>query len=239
MQNEFNASYNYDGNGNVCQLIGTNGAILALYAYDPFGDTLAQSGPLASENPFKFSTKYWDFESGLYYYGYRFYGPELGRWPNRDPIKELSFRIDYAVGGKVSTLLRNPQMRSLVLANYYQSPVFTFLATNLVGTSWHPTTYGEYNFIRNSPQNYFDPNGLLVSCENPGRLSTTMRGFITVYSCVFTCQKQRCCLCFTKEGTDTVTKEVVITTVPETGDPCLFGPAAYADLVGSPACCFD
>ena len=42
--------YCYDGNGNVCQLIGTNGAIVALYAYDPFGDTLTQTGTLASEN---------------------------------------------------------------------------------------------------------------------------------------------------------------------------------------------
>ena len=58
------------------------------YAYDPYGDTLSKSGPLASENPFKFSTKYWDLESGLYYYGYRYYGPELGRFISRDPIGE-------------------------------------------------------------------------------------------------------------------------------------------------------
>ena len=80
--------YAYDGNGNVCKLIGTNGAIVALYAYDPFGDTLAQSGTLSDENPFRFSTKYYDQESGLYYYGYRFYGPELARFISRDPIRK-------------------------------------------------------------------------------------------------------------------------------------------------------
>jgi RHS repeat-associated protein len=36
----------------------------------------------------RFSTKYCDYETGLYYYGYRFYVPELMRWLNRDPIGE-------------------------------------------------------------------------------------------------------------------------------------------------------
>ena len=38
--------------------------------------------------PFRFSTKYLDEETGLYYYGYRYYSPELGRWVSRDPIEE-------------------------------------------------------------------------------------------------------------------------------------------------------
>ena len=39
-------------------------------------------------NPFRFSTKYLDSETGLYYYGYRYYDPVTGRWPSRDPIEE-------------------------------------------------------------------------------------------------------------------------------------------------------
>ncbi len=34
------------------------------------------------------STKYTDEESGLLYYGHRFYSPETGRWLSRDPITE-------------------------------------------------------------------------------------------------------------------------------------------------------
>jgi RHS repeat-associated protein len=37
---------------------------------------------------FGFSSKYTDKESGLLYYGYRFYNPTQGRWSNRDPIEE-------------------------------------------------------------------------------------------------------------------------------------------------------
>jgi len=43
---------------------------------------------LAEVNPYRFSTKYFDDETELYYYGYRYYSPELGRWLIRDPIEE-------------------------------------------------------------------------------------------------------------------------------------------------------
>jgi RHS repeat-associated protein len=38
--------------------------------------------------PYRFSTKYTDGETGLVYYGYRYYAPEMGRWLSRDPIAE-------------------------------------------------------------------------------------------------------------------------------------------------------
>jgi RHS repeat-associated protein len=56
--------------------------------FDPFGDTLRSTGPRASTNPWRFSTKYTDQESGWLYYGYRYYAPRLGRWVSRDPIGE-------------------------------------------------------------------------------------------------------------------------------------------------------
>jgi RHS repeat-associated protein len=37
------------------------------------------------------STKYFDAETELYYYGYRYYSAELGRWVNRDPINKKGF----------------------------------------------------------------------------------------------------------------------------------------------------
>jgi RHS repeat-associated protein len=43
---------------------------------------------MAKLNPFMFSTKFYDWETGLYYFGYRFYNPSTGRFLNRDPIKE-------------------------------------------------------------------------------------------------------------------------------------------------------
>jgi RHS repeat-associated protein len=54
----------------------------------PFGEVIRETGSLAKLNPFRFSTKYDDDETGLLYYGYRYYNPSTGRWPSRDPMGE-------------------------------------------------------------------------------------------------------------------------------------------------------
>jgi RHS repeat-associated protein len=78
----------FDGNGNVSEYNATNGVVAAHYEYDAFGRTISQSGDFADTFANRFSTKYLDSETGLYYYGYRYYSPELGRWVSRDPIGE-------------------------------------------------------------------------------------------------------------------------------------------------------
>lgn len=82
------AYYHADGNGNVTMLINNLQLIVAKYLYDPFGNMLSMSGSLANANIYRFSSKEWNDNPGLYYYLYRFYDPNLQRWPNRDPIEE-------------------------------------------------------------------------------------------------------------------------------------------------------
>jgi RHS repeat-associated protein len=84
------ASYypTYDGNGNVSEYLDSTGAVKAHYEYDPFGKTTVATGAKAADFSHRFSTKPLDTETGLYYYGYRYYDPQTGRWPSRDPIKE-------------------------------------------------------------------------------------------------------------------------------------------------------
>jgi RHS repeat-associated protein len=48
-----------------------------------------ESGSYAEVNPFRWSTKYFDIETGLSDYGHRYYHAGLGRWLNRDPIGEF------------------------------------------------------------------------------------------------------------------------------------------------------
>ena len=59
------------------------------YGPDPFGSSLVVVGEKAEGNPFRFSTKYADDETGLLYYGYRYYSATLGRWGNRDPTDRI------------------------------------------------------------------------------------------------------------------------------------------------------
>ncbi|MCD4779486.1 MAG: hypothetical protein K8S27_02905, partial [Candidatus Omnitrophica bacterium] len=100
-------NYLYDGNGNVGQMLNsTTGAIEAHYEYDPYGNSVLSTGALASSNPYRFSTKYLDDEFNLYYYGYRYYDPETGRWLNRDPIDEQG-------GLNLYVLLNNNSINSI------------------------------------------------------------------------------------------------------------------------------
>ncbi|MCB1224456.1 MAG: hypothetical protein KDK99_01485 [Verrucomicrobiales bacterium] len=77
-----------DLNGNVIGLLSTTTTKTAVYDYDPFGNPMRVNEPEPGLNPVRFSGKYTDAETGLCYYGFRFYEPEKGRWLNRDPIGE-------------------------------------------------------------------------------------------------------------------------------------------------------
>jgi len=77
----------FDGNRNVMKLIKySDKSISAEYEYEPFGDVIRSSGPMAKANPFRFSSEYHDEVTGLVYYGYRYYSPQTRRWLSRDPI---------------------------------------------------------------------------------------------------------------------------------------------------------
>jgi RHS repeat-associated protein len=80
--------YHADGNGNITYLVNSAQTLAASYRYDPYGNLLTSSGSLAATNTYRFSSKEFIPSAGLYYFLYRFYDPDLQRWPNRDPLVE-------------------------------------------------------------------------------------------------------------------------------------------------------
>ena len=85
--NEYYPSF--DANGNITAYTDDTGTnVVARYEYSPFGKIIASIGAKKDDFMFRFSTKYYDTETGLYYYGFRYYSSELGRWLNRDPLQE-------------------------------------------------------------------------------------------------------------------------------------------------------
>ncbi|MEO5913796.1 MAG: RHS repeat-associated core domain-containing protein [Luteolibacter sp.] len=77
----------YDGDGNIVAWTKSNAtAPTSRREYDAFGNTLVSEGTVPCS--FGFSTKMQDLETGLYYYGYRYYDPTQGRWSSRDPLGE-------------------------------------------------------------------------------------------------------------------------------------------------------
>lgn len=98
----------FDGHGNVVGYVDDKGACTTRYEYDSYGRLLAQEGALVDKMSYRFSTKYHDAETGLYYFGYRFYSPELGRWLNRDPLGEEGGQNLYAFVRNSPTLFVDP-----------------------------------------------------------------------------------------------------------------------------------
>ena len=94
--------YYTDANKNVSDLTDMAGNVVAHYEYSPFGILTIASGSYASSNPLRFSSEYYDTETSLIYYNYRYYNPELGRWLSKDPIQEYGGINLYGIKGNNS-----------------------------------------------------------------------------------------------------------------------------------------
>ena len=85
--------YHYDGLGSVVALSDVNSEVVEMYEYDVFGQvTIWDAGTLdivaesTVGNPYMFTGRRLDAESGLYYYRFRYYDPYTGRFLQTDPI---------------------------------------------------------------------------------------------------------------------------------------------------------
>ena len=134
------AFYHADGNGNVTYLLYQNQTLAAKYLYDPYGNMLGMSGSLAAANHYRFSSKEWNDNDGLYYYLYRFYDPNLQRWPNQDPKNEQGFEIT----------LNHKRFKKM------------HITLRMTESSLGPNLYA---FAGNMPVNRFDPLGLSYDSE--------------------------------------------------------------------------
>ena len=78
--------YTHDALKNTTALFGIKAGRRALYEYGPYGNVLRMEGNAAEINPFRFSSEYFDEETGLVQYNFRYYNPKDGRWIRKDPI---------------------------------------------------------------------------------------------------------------------------------------------------------
>jgi RHS repeat-associated protein len=77
--------YHADGLGSITSLTDTTGSVAASYVYDSFGNLTASTGTVT--NPFQYTGREFDSETGLYYYRARYYDPVGGRFLSEDPIQ--------------------------------------------------------------------------------------------------------------------------------------------------------
>jgi len=77
--------YDYNDLGSPANLTKSVGIITSTYSYDAYGNLLTTPAS-GDTNRYLFSTKEFDSRSGLYYFGARYYDPEIGRWLTQDPL---------------------------------------------------------------------------------------------------------------------------------------------------------
>jgi RHS repeat-associated protein len=76
--------YESDGLGSITSLSNGSGSLAQTYTSDSFGKQTASSGSLV--NPFQYTGRESDTETGLYYYRARYYDPSSGRFVGEDPL---------------------------------------------------------------------------------------------------------------------------------------------------------
>jgi RHS repeat-associated protein len=74
--------YHYDALGSVRGLSNQKGELSAEFEYDAFGNGKNNK----KWNTYRFSSKEFEDHAGLYFFGARYYDPEIGRWLTPDPL---------------------------------------------------------------------------------------------------------------------------------------------------------
>jgi len=80
--------YDADGLGSITSLADISGSLTDTYTTDTFGKTTTSTG--TTRNPFRYTARDLDSETGLMYYRARYYDPLVGRFISEDPVRLIA-----------------------------------------------------------------------------------------------------------------------------------------------------
>ncbi len=127
--------YHADGLGSVVALTDSAGKVQQTYEYDSFGNLKDQKNKV--KQPYTFTGREWDRETGLYYNRIRHWDPKTGRWLQFDPILHPA---------------NGPPARSSCSSSA-SYPAFEGLLSN-------PQKLNPFIYVENNSINKTDPSGL-------------------------------------------------------------------------------
>ncbi|MGO8792469.1 MAG: RHS repeat-associated core domain-containing protein [Terriglobia bacterium] len=85
--------YHSDGLGSITSVTNGSAQLAASYVYDSFGNLTASTGTIT--NPFQYTARESDSETGLYHYRARYYDVVNGRFVSEDRLKGISSGLDF------------------------------------------------------------------------------------------------------------------------------------------------
>ena len=80
--------YHPDHLGSSSYITNLDGEVSQHIEYVPFGEVFIEERNNTWNTPYLFNAKEFDEETGMYYYGARYYEPRLGLWMSCDPMQE-------------------------------------------------------------------------------------------------------------------------------------------------------
>lgn len=80
--------YHPDHLGSSSYITNLDGEVAQHIEYVPFGEVFVEERNNIWNTPYLFNAKEFDEETGLYYYGARYYEPRLSLWMSTDPLSE-------------------------------------------------------------------------------------------------------------------------------------------------------
>jgi RHS repeat-associated protein len=147
--------YHKDHLGSSTQITDRNETVIHHIEYMPSGEQFSERRDNWA-TPYKFNGKELDAETGLYYYGARYYTPEIGIWLSVDPLSD--------------------ERPSLSPYNYCQlNPVMRVDPTGMLDDEFGVTSTGEVKLLKRKSGDHelykLDNNGKKVDVNGDGKMS--------------------------------------------------------------------
>ncbi|NLZ74272.1 MAG: hypothetical protein GX905_10770 [Bacteroidales bacterium] len=127
----FQYYYHADHLGSTSLIANLNGEVVQHIEYVPFGEVFIEEHNNKWNTPYLFNAKELDEETGLYYYGARYYDPRVSIWLSTDPLQEKYPNISsYAYTAYNPVKYIDPNGEDIVIAEKNNSSIT--IATDLI-----------------------------------------------------------------------------------------------------------